>query len=367
MRAMTTLQFRRALIIGGLAATCALCVPALAQQRNVSDADAARLAFEVKPLRPVYMPTGPVLVQFTFINTSDEPVTIPLDRPMGTEIGLPMELALGSADAPTVYLIRHGESAEPVVPEAAAPEDAPRGPRRVQLAPHAVLGGAFDLRACHDGLVYPGTYTLEWRPFQTRLGMASTTFKVEQPQDAVIVTDYGKMFFTLDYEGAPRNVANFVDLAKSDYYRKKTFHCLIPGFVLHGGAPMGDRGAMRPDGKTVPAEFHVAPVTVGTLFMSRKPSDPDSASSQFFIALGNYPDLAEQFTVIGQPYGDETFRTLSKLATVEVNADDQPANPIRINSINLVDPPESRVRHLGGDSAKPEATDAAPAEPKSSN
>ena len=194
-----------------------------------------------------------------------------------------------------------------------------------------------DLREHYSALRYSGAYRVEWRPLGERAGTAKAGFRVEPRKNAILVTDKGKVTFSLMYDEAPRHVENFLDLIRDGFYDGKTIHKVIAGFVLQGGCPKGDGTGVRPDGKLLPAEFHDAPFKLGTLAMARKPADPNSASCQFFITLTRLPDLDGQYTVIGQADGEESLRTLSQLAAEPADARHRPRLPLIIRSINLVD------------------------------
>jgi len=61
----------------------------------------------------------------------------------------------------------------------------------------------------------------------------------ENPQ-AVITTTRGKITVELFPTKAPGSVANFVQLAVDDFYDRKTYHRVVPNFVIQGGCPRGD-------------------------------------------------------------------------------------------------------------------------------
>lgn len=56
---------------------------------------------------------------------------------------------------------------------------------------------------------------------------------------AEIHTAKGVMKVNFFEEDAPNTVANFVKLAKSNFYNGLTFHRVIPDFVIQGGCPNG--------------------------------------------------------------------------------------------------------------------------------
>ena len=116
------------------------------------------------------------------------------------------------------------------------------------------------------------------------------------------VEDYGTISLELDADTAPITVTNFVNLAKDGFYDGLTFHRIIDGFMIQGGDPLGN-GTGGSD-ETIKGEFsdngvendisHVR----GTISMARS-SDPDSASSQFFIVHQDSTYLDGQYAAFG--------------------------------------------------------------------
>jgi len=346
---------------------CALASAAIAAPPAAEPREDA-LQAEVFAEKTLFTTVGPVRLRFALRNTGEETLTVPLHSPLSAArgIALPLELVFGSPGQRCLTVAFQDE--EPV--EVSGPragdstESAGSEVQELHLAPHGSVGVEIDLRACLPQSRYPGTYRVEWRPLAGRLGTVRAEFRVEPRKDAIIVTDYGKITFSLYYDQAPRNVENFLELANTGFYNGKTFHRVIPGFVLQGGCPKGDGTGVRPDGKTVPAELRDVPVELGTLLMAHKPSDVNSASCQFFITLARQPELDGQYTVIGQASDEESLRTLQQLAGVPTDKRDRPLTPLYIRSISLVDVEENLPRHLelrGSRVSKPTTGSAAPA------
>ncbi|WP_162418056.1 peptidylprolyl isomerase [Cyclobacterium roseum] len=55
-----------------------------------------------------------------------------------------------------------------------------------------------------------------------------------------IQTEKGTMKITFYEEDAPKNVANFIQLAQKGFYDGLTFHRVIPDFMIQGGCPKGN-------------------------------------------------------------------------------------------------------------------------------
>ena len=117
------------------------------------------------------------------------------------------------------------------------------------------------------------------------------------------IRDYGKMTLELDGGEAPLTVANFLKLAKSGFYDGLTFHRIIDGFMIQGGDPEGT-GYGGSD-ETVKGEFRSNGVdnkishVKGVISMARS-SNPNSASSQFFITVADATFLDGEYAAFGR-------------------------------------------------------------------
>lgn len=114
---------------------------------------------------------------------------------------------------------------------------------------------------------------------------------------ATIKTVHGNIVFKFYPEKAPNTVNRIVELIKSGFYDGLTFHRVVPNFVIQGGDPTGT--GTGGSGKKLKAEFNDIQHIRGTVAMARA-SDPDSADSQFYIALTTLPHLDGSYTVFGQ-------------------------------------------------------------------
>jgi peptidyl-prolyl cis-trans isomerase B (cyclophilin B) len=323
-------------------------LPSVAQTPVPATGSGGALRAEILPAKPLFNPDCPVRVRFTLVNTSAEPVSIPLDAPLATDVaGLPLQLVFGGGELHFLAVIYESESPKEIPPPAATPAK-PDAPRSLRLGAHGTVGVELDLRRYYQAVRYAGNYKLEWRPLGGAAGTVTAEFRVEPRKDAVLVTDLpGKITFALDYDAAPLNVENFLDLVRDGFYNGLTFHRVIPSYLIQGGCPSGDGKGLRKGGKLVPGEFRPeVPIDAGTLAMAHKPSDPNSASCQFFIALGRLPDLDGQYTIIGHTRDAESLRTLQQLTEVSTDRRDRPLSPLVIRSINLIAAESTRTREL---------------------
>ena len=116
------------------------------------------------------------------------------------------------------------------------------------------------------------------------------------------VKDYGTIDVELDADTAPITVTNFVKLAQEGFYDGLTFHRIMEGFMIQGGDPNGDGTGGSEE--NIKGEFSNNGVdndishTRGTISMARA-SDPDSASSQYFIVQADSTFLDGDYAGFG--------------------------------------------------------------------
>lgn len=117
------------------------------------------------------------------------------------------------------------------------------------------------------------------------------------------VTDRRDFIVTLYSEYAPITCENFEKLVSEGFYNGLTFHRVVDEFMAQGGDPMGT--GMGGSENTIKGEFMANGVDNklshkrGVISMARS-SDPDSASSQFFICYVDYPFLDGNYAAFGE-------------------------------------------------------------------
>jgi peptidyl-prolyl cis-trans isomerase B (cyclophilin B) len=182
---------------------------------------------------------------------------------------------------------------------------------------------------------------------------------------AVLHTERGDVTIHFFFDRAPNHVRNFIDLAASGFYDGTLFHRVIPGFVLQGGDPLtkdpknafvwGNAGNADAKGQpvTLKPEFNDTPHKRGIVSMARSAA-PDSASSQFFVVLKDYPSLDHQYTAFG-----EVVKGMDVVDRIVADSNADPSN------LNLGKPRNYqklvKVELLADPSAPPPASSPAPA------
>ena len=153
---------------------------------------------------------------------------------------------------------------------------------------------------------------------------------------AVIETTLGPITLAFDAGKAPEHIRNFLQLAQAGVYDSTAFHRVVPGFVVQGGA-MNTRSAPLSDKQQklvhrLQPEFNDTRHVRGILSMARG-DDPASATTSFFIVLGDAPSLDGKYTVFGHVV--EGMDTIGKLETTPVTGE-TPVTRIDILRVRVI-------------------------------
>ncbi|MFD1318692.1 peptidylprolyl isomerase [Loigolactobacillus zhaoyuanensis] len=179
---------------------------------------------------------------------------------------------------------------------------------------------------------------------------------------ATIKTNLGDIVVQLFPEQAPKTVANFIALAKNDYYNGVTFHRVIPDFMIQGGDPTGTgAGGESSFGGPFADEFSDEVFNLnGALSMAN--AGPNTNGSQFFIVTNQnvpadmiaqmqgagYPDeiiaeykkggtpwLDHRHTVFGQVLSG--LDTVAKISQAKRDTQDKPVTDIVMEAVTITD------------------------------
>lgn len=160
----------------------------------------------------------------------------------------------------------------------------------------------------------------------------------------------GQIVAELDSTGAPNTVKNFMQYVDNGFYKGTIFHRVINNFMVQCGG--FEKGLYS--GKTEEKTGGLAAIKneaspdrqnlKGTLSMART-SDPDSATSQFFISLVDNASLdgddQNGYAVFGKVLvGMDQIEDIGKVATSNIGGmDDVPDSPIEIAGVAKIDCP----------------------------
>jgi peptidyl-prolyl cis-trans isomerase B (cyclophilin B) len=157
---------------------------------------------------------------------------------------------------------------------------------------------------------------------------------------AVLETNYGRIVIEFLSKVAPKTVENFKELARDGSYDGTRFHRIVTDknrrVAIQGGDPNTINGAPATWGqgqrgqKTVPAEFSKLKHERGIVSAARRPDDPNSATSQFFILVGSQPSFDGQYSIFGRVIDGMNVVDSIALAPTFPKSE-MPADPVVVN------------------------------------
>ena len=161
-----------------------------------------------------------------------------------------------------------------------------------------------------------------------------------RPRVAIEVRGFGTIVVELDPSAAPKTVENFKKLVAEGFYDGSCFHRVIEGFMIQGGqSATGERA------DTIVGEFasnghnNSLKHERGVISMARA-TDPDSASSEFFIMHEDAPHLDGEYAAFGRVVeGMEVVDAIAEIPTYYKSYYYQsyPTTDVVIESITFVE------------------------------
>ncbi|PWT82965.1 MAG: hypothetical protein C5B44_01305 [Acidobacteria bacterium] len=144
-------------------------------------------------------------------------------------------------------------------------------------------------------------------------------------------TELGNIEIEMLAEMAPENVRNFLNLVSIGAFNTTTFSRVVPRFVIQGGN-LATRENLteelyRRSQRTVPDEPNIIKHVRGIVSMAR-PEQANSASSHFFILVGDAPNLDGKFSAFGRVRSG--MDVVDQINKAPVNGE-KPEKPVRIN------------------------------------
>lgn len=206
-----------------------------------------------------------------------------------------------------------------------------------------------------------GVESTEFEDYQIRAGDNIVLAYGDNPV-VTFQTNQGPILIELFPDVAPITVGNFLNYVNDGDYTNSIFHRLVSGFVLQGGGFTSDAEEFTsaaqfesvPTDPPIQNEFQLSNLR-GTIAMAKVGGNPDSATSQWFVNLGdNSANLDNQnggFTVFGQVLGMSTGEEGVLPSTVDLVAGFSTTNAggaftdLPLNSENHI----VRVESIGGE------------------
>ena len=164
-----------------------------------------------------------------------------------------------------------------------------------------------------------------------------------KPIQVEMKTSEGVIVIELYKDKAPVSVANFVQYVRDGFYNGMIFHRVIDGFMIQGGGYKPDMSMKSPRASIINEASNGLKNDAGTIAMART-SDPNSASSQFYINLVNNDSLNYSspenpgYTVFGKVIsGFDVVQKIGKVKTGYAGyTPDVPKTPVIIESATVV-------------------------------
>lgn len=178
----------------------------------------------------------------------------------------------------------------------------------------------------------------------TRLASAEVEIPNYVNATVTIETSFGVIVAMMYEEGAPITTGNFINLTARSFYDGIKFHRIVDDFVIQTGDPNTKdsnpyNDGMGGSGTTIPLEINDTLLHEdGALGMARS-SDPNSASSQFYICDGAQHNLDGNYAVFGIVL--EGIEVVREIASQPVNGirrpllQEQPVNDIVMEQVTV--------------------------------
>jgi peptidyl-prolyl cis-trans isomerase B (cyclophilin B) len=162
------------------------------------------------------------------------------------------------------------------------------------------------------------------------------------PKQAVVDTSAGTFIIDLDPGAAPATAAYFMQQAQAGAYDGTIFHRMVKYGMVQGGDPLtkdpGKRAQYGTGGLNVlKAEARAPKMMKGSVAAVLVPGRPDSAGSQFFVAIVDQPGLDGQYTVFG--HVADGLEVLQKISETPVDDKGIATERVAIRHVAIRDTP----------------------------
>lgn len=152
-------------------------------------------------------------------------------------------------------------------------------------------------------------------------------------------TEAGIIELEMFPEMAPETVRNFLNLVATGALDNTTFSRVVPGFVIQGGDLYTNEKITTAQKWRAVKKIKDEPNKIiherGILSMART-TDPDSASTHFFILMKTSPTLDGTFAAFGRvTKGMEVVEAINKMDVI----DEKPNKPVRIRKATVANCP----------------------------
>ena len=161
-------------------------------------------------------------------------------------------------------------------------------------------------------------------------------------RQAVLDTTAGPIVLDLLADKAPAHVALFIKTAESGGYDGTTFFRMIKHAIVQGGDPLTrDANARAKYGSgglnLLKPEINDEKQTRGAVSATMLPGKPDSAGTQFFIAVTDQPGIEGRYTIFARVV--EGILNVQKISEAALDANGLAVDRIVVNKVTIRDKP----------------------------
>jgi len=171
----------------------------------------------------------------------------------------------------------------------------------------------------------------DWHPSKIPNELVSNPF-------AIIETNMGTMKLELYKDKVPITVENFMKLANDGFYDDLVFHRVIDDFVIQGGGYYVNGTYKTSPYGSIELEIHPDVRHVDGVISMARTSDPNSATSQFFICDGKQSFLDDNYAAFGKIIvGIDVLREVASVeTTTKYRMKDWPVDDVIIESVTIL-------------------------------
>lgn len=172
----------------------------------------------------------------------------------------------------------------------------------------------------------------------------SNIYVTEPPKSGRVIleTSRGEIEVELFADQCPLACKNFIALALEGYYDDQIWHRFVSDFIIQSGDPTGTgHGGESFYGQEFADEFHqrLRFNRRGLLGMANG-GERNTNGSQFFLTLGNTPELQGKHTMFGRIHNNTIYNLIALAESVgEVGEDDRPLYPPKLRTIRVIENP----------------------------
>jgi peptidylprolyl isomerase len=162
---------------------------------------------------------------------------------------------------------------------------------------------------------------------------SASTSSASYNYTVTLTTSMGTIVIGL-FDDMPITTGNFRNLTQLGYYDGTIFHRVVHNFVIQGGDLSG-KGIVVPK---IPDELPNKHSNVRGSVAMAKTSQPNSATSQFYINLVDNTHLDTNYSVFGQVI--QGMDVVDSIGSVQTGINDRPLQNVTVNTVRLQAVPE---------------------------